>query len=151
MDEIINHINSIIFLILVQSNKAINIQEKCNRLYLAFYLIPSLSKGLKRLEAVIISIGKRSFTAFIPEICLEIKCKVMKNFYPLPDSIVEDDNKITLMWNNENSSRIIELFTLKKILLDIDIDYESIPFEIFAFNVWELYQTIQKPYKKLFK
>jgi exoribonuclease R len=133
MELLVGHINS-------QSNKARNIQEKCSKLYLSFYLM--FAKGHKRYDAVVISLGKRSFTAFVPDLCCEIKCKVMKTFSPLPDSVVDskqdsslDDeesiNSITLMWNYENNTkRIIELFLLKKILLDIDIDYESLPYEI---------------------
>lgn len=137
LGEIIEHINE-------QSIKASNIQDQTTRMYLSYYLIPKLEKGPVKVEAVIVSLGKRSFTTFIPNFGIELKVNIMRKFTEIPDNIKDEDlteeetvtavQSITLEWKNKS----IELKILKTVLLDIDVDYSITPFDIYAFNVSDL-------------
>lgn len=138
LNEIIEHINE-------QALKASNIQDQTTRMYLCYYLIPKLDKGPIKVESVIVSLGARSFTTFIPEFGIELKVNIMKKFAEVPDNIKDTDvteeetvtalQSITLEWKNK---RKCELKILKTVLLDIDIDYSMTPFDIYAFNVSDL-------------
>jgi len=135
------------------------IEEQCVNLYLCFYLIPKLKSKLIKVEAVILSLGIRSFTTLILDWSIELKVIPMKTFLPLPDNILgtsssnnnnNNSDNVTLDENNEDSSLIenfvikwvkdnktINLHILKRVYLYIDVDYEKIPYTVYAFNIEE--------------
>jgi VacB/RNase II family 3'-5' exoribonuclease len=173
LSKIVEHINE-------QAYRAKTSQEQCQRLYLAYYLIPKITQNVERVEAVVMSLGKRAFTVFVPKYCVEIKCDVMKQFVPLPQSMKEvqteqilsiDSNRgkeaseginvesLVITWSNEQVSnpndsssklrnaalnRSIELKPLKRILVDLDIDFEATPCDIYVYNVWEFDQQLEE-------
>jgi DIS3-like exonuclease 2 len=160
---LVDHIND-------QANKAKHIQEQCLRVYSCMYLIPQLQEGVVRIDGVILSLGRRSFTVLIPSLGVELKVQIMKRFDPIPDQIEDfestsqvDDvlkdedegvtiEKLILTWNEteENKGKVLELHTMKSILLDIDLDFTLFPFDFYAYNIWEIDQPItqkEKPKK----
>eukprot|EP01080_Neovahlkampfia_damariscottae_P000452 gene452-6863_t len=155
---LVDHIND-------QANKAKNIQEQCGRIYSCYYLIPKLQEGLVRIEAVVLSLGRRSFTVLIPSFGVELKIQIMKRFDPIPDHIqdIESDihteetpngdeeetisiEKLILTWNatEEHQEKKIELYCMKAILIDIDLDFQAFPIDFYAFNIWEINQKSTK-------
>jgi VacB/RNase II family 3'-5' exoribonuclease len=141
-----------------QAYRAKTAQENAQRAYLSFYLLPQLPKQVERTEAVVVSLGRRSFTIFVPKYCVEINCNVMSQFSPAPDSIssVDKNNvvqqqteehhdeegrnieELNLVWNTARPN--INLTVMKEILIDMDINYDIMPYDVYVYAVWDMDQ-----------
>jgi hypothetical protein len=57
--------------------------------------------------------------------------------------------KLILTWNEteENKGKVLELHTMKSILLDIDLDFTMFPIDFYAYNIWEVDQPIVQKVK----
>lgn len=164
-----------------QAYQAKSAEDISQRQYLAYYLMPIVSERVERVEALVMSLGKRAFTVYVPKYCIEIKCNIMKQFVPAPQSITESEHNadgtsrqieenesdkeglvidaLTITWSNQNSisesasaeermrhlalNRSLELRPLKRILVDLDINYDAVPLDVFAYNVWEFEEQIE--------
>jgi len=161
LTELADHLND-------QAYRAKTAQETAQRAYLSFYLIPHLRHKVERIEAVIISLGRRSFTCYVPKYCIEINVQIMGKFEPEPDMISsrdvnnvvqlttgdepqqqqarggggDDENtkvvieEVTLSWHH-GVRPDIKLSAMKKVLLDLDVNYEIMPYDVYAYAVWD--------------
>ena len=190
LSNLAEHIND-------QAYRARLVQDDCEKQYLAYYLLPILSKNVERVEAIVLSLGKRGFTVFVPKYGIEVQVNAMKQFTPTPttfemsevgmDTMVsreilnlqaESDepceefstgliiDKLTITWastetpiNTDNKTdfsinlpaqefsplnRSIELSVLKVVMVDLDVNLESVPLDIVCYNVWEKDQDLKQ-------
>ncbi|KAL9644295.1 hypothetical protein ABK040_005756 [Willaertia magna] len=196
LTELAEHIND-------QAYRARLAQDDCEKHYLTNYLLPIISRRVERVEAIVLSMGKRAFTVFIPKYDLEVQVNVMKHFSPAPTNLSVEElsleeeipqdilmvcsksnidsgeeatnpnkkvtsivNQFTITWTNPQQqqgndqeqladplNRSIELKRLKKVLVDLDVYTESIPFDVIVYNVWEYDQGLKQEFisKKLLK
>ncbi|KAG2388049.1 hypothetical protein C9374_000899 [Naegleria lovaniensis] len=80
-----------------QAYRARLLQDECEKQYLAYYLLPILSASVERVEAVVLSLGKRSFTIYVPKYGLELQVNAMKHFSPTPTTINLEEREIESM------------------------------------------------------
>ena len=83
-----------------QAYRARLLQDECEKQYLAYYLWPKLSKSVERVEAVILSMGKRSFTVFVPKYGLEVQVNAMKHFSPTPATLKMEEIEMESIVSN---------------------------------------------------
>ncbi|EFC36448.1 ribonuclease II family protein [Naegleria gruberi] len=83
-----------------QAYRARLLQDECEKQYLAYYLWPKLSKSVERVEAVVLSMGKRSFTLFVPKYGLELQVNAMKHFSPTPTTLKMDEIEMESLVSN---------------------------------------------------
>ncbi|KAF0981990.1 hypothetical protein FDP41_011851 [Naegleria fowleri] len=87
LSSIAEHLND-------QAYRARLLQDECEKQYLAYYLLPILSASVERVEAVVLSLGKRSFTIYVPKYGLELQVNAMKHFSPTPTTINLEEKEI---------------------------------------------------------
>ncbi|KAL0480765.1 hypothetical protein AKO1_006922 [Acrasis kona] len=156
LSDLADHLND-------QAYRAKTAQETAQRAYLSFYLIPLLRHNVERIEAVVVSLGRRSFTCYVPKYCIEINVQIMGKFEPEPDMITSRDKnnvvqlltgdlpqqqpqqeeeavrveEVTLSWHN-NVRPDITLSVMKKVFLDLDVNYDIMPYDVYAYAVWDV-------------
>lgn len=61
--------------------------------------------------------------------------------------------KLILTWNatEKHQEKKIELYCMKSVLIDIDLDFQSFPIDFYAFNIWEIDQVVKKEPKVVLK
>eukprot|EP00818_Percolomonas_sp_WS_P004726 CAMPEP_0117456698 /NCGR_PEP_ID=MMETSP0759-20121206/12011_1 /TAXON_ID=63605 /ORGANISM="Percolomonas cosmopolitus, Strain WS" /LENGTH=1806 /DNA_ID=CAMNT_0005250045 /DNA_START=283 /DNA_END=5703 /DNA_ORIENTATION=- len=150
-----NELSNMIEKINDQSVRAKNIQEHLNRLYLTHLVAKQIREGqLIRKKAVIMSLGRRSFTAFIEEYGAEIQCSLMKDLKNTPsfvsngdvepDEIVDLSGEVefvNLLWTDPQDERTtrkdMQLYAFKTLYVDLWADFETIPATLRIYDIWD--------------
>lgn len=149
------------------STRARNFNNEIQRLYLnKMFSGQNDPKKLLKVPAVVISLGRRAFTVFIPRYDLELAANV-KYFVSLPDLVSITSNtpgkgadeasphfvaeetidtkettqidSLSLSWNVEShqAERTVTLTFLKKVLVDLAVSRSSSMPELVVLNVWD--------------